>query len=116
MQDLYDNIIKWLLPFILTSIVTFIGKIIKELKNVKKANEVEHKSVHNGILAILRSEIVSYSEYYITLGYLPDHARITLSELMDNYKKLGGNHGIEQLVDQCFQLPPINVKVLNEKE
>ena len=91
-----DTIIKWAIPFILSGIITFVVKIIKGLGAQKKA-----------LVALLRSQIVSKCEKYKKDGFLPEYARYCLEDLFKQYKTLGGNHGIEVLVEETFKLPPI---------
>ena len=95
-----EIILKWGIPFILTAIITY---IIKELKDNNNSN----KAMKSGLLAIIRSQIVSKCEKYIKEGYLPEYARYCLEDLFKQYKTLGGNHGIEVLVNKTFELPPI---------
>lgn len=71
-----------------------IKKIIEDNELLKKSN-----------LSLIRSQLVSKCEHYLKLGYLPEYARYCLEELHKNYKKLGGNHGIEVLVDKTYELP-----------
>lgn len=101
-----ETIIKWLIPTILTGILSY---VVKELKDNRKNNLAMEKSM----VAILRSQIVSKCENYIGQGYLPDHARFCLEDLFTQYTVLGGNHGVEALVKQCNVLPPIKIKKVN---
>lgn len=94
------EIIKWGVPFILTGILTYIIKSLKENKN-------NNKAMKNGLLAIIRSQLVSKCEKYQKEGYLPEYARYCLEDLFKQYKVLGGNHGIEILVDETFKLPSV---------
>ena len=91
--------IKWVIPFICTGAFTY---IIKKLRDNDKAN----KAMKSSQLALIRGQIVSKCENYIKEGYLPEYARYCLEELFKNYQALGGNHGVEVLVDQCYRLPP----------
>lgn len=93
-----EIILKWGIPFILTAIITY---IIKELKDNNNSN----KAMKSGLLAIIRSQIVSKCEKYQKEGYLPEYARYCLEDLFKQYKQLGGNHGIEILVTETFKLP-----------
>lgn len=58
------------------------------------------------MLSLIRSQIVSKCENYLKEEYLPEYARYCLEDLFRQYKALGGNHGVEVLVNQCFALPP----------
>ncbi|MCI9586261.1 MAG: hypothetical protein HFH45_06500 [Bacilli bacterium] len=93
-------ILNCIIPFILT---TILGIIIKELKDNKNNN----KAMQESMVLLLRSQITGKCEKYIELGYLPDYARSCIADLFKQYKILGGNHGVEKLVDLVFSLPPI---------
>lgn len=91
-------VIKWGIPFILTGVI---GYIIKELKD----NKISNKAMKQSMILLMRSQIVGKCEKYQDLGYLPDYARSCLEDLFKEYKVLGGNHGVEKLVDKTFELP-----------
>lgn len=93
-QEILMTIFKWAIPIVLTGFTTMIVKIYKDNKAVKLA-----------ILSIIRSQIVSKCESYQCKGYLPEYARYCLEDLFKQYKSLGGNHGIEILVNNTFELP-----------
>lgn len=95
-----QEIIKWGIPFLLTGIITW---IIKELKENKQNNS----AMKSGMIAIIRSQLVSKCEKYQKEGFLPEYARYCLEDLYKQYKQLGGNHGIDILVDETFKLPPV---------
>lgn len=97
-----EIIINWAVPTFLTFCC---GYIVKELRENKNNNKVTKES----IIILLRSQITSKVENYMTLGYLPSYARECLQELYKQYHSLGGNHGLEELVKQCFKLPPIKM-------
>lgn len=59
------------------------------------------------MLSLIRSQITIKCEKYLEQGYLPEYARYCLEQLFKNYKALGGNHGVELLVNQCYELPPM---------
>lgn len=95
-----DILLNCIIPFILT---TILGIITKELKDNKNNN----KAMQESMVLLLRSQITEKCEKYIELGYLPDYARSCIEDLFKQYKILGGNHGVEKLVDLVFSLPPI---------
>lgn len=75
-------------------------------------NEVANDSMKNSMIILLRSQIVSKCETYQKLGYLPSYARSCLDDLFLQYKRLGGNHGVEILVNKTLELPATD---LNKK-
>lgn len=93
-QEILMTIFKWGIPIVLTGISGIVVKIYKDNKAVKLA-----------LLSIIRSQIVSKCESYQSKGYLPEYARYCLEDLFVQYKALGGNHGIEVLVNNTFELP-----------
>lgn len=93
-------ILDCIIPFALT---TILGIIIKELKDNKNNNKAMQKSM----VLLLHIQITIECEKYIKMGYLSDSARSDIEELFKQYKILGGNHGLEKLVDLVFSLPPI---------
>lgn len=104
MEQILKIILSWVIPLILSTIFGFLIKIIKDNKAMKLS-----------ILSLIRSQIVGKCEKYIKEGVLPEYARYCLDDLFEQYKALGGNHGIEILVKKCFELPPIERREDNEK-
>jgi hypothetical protein len=70
-------------------------------------NDLNNKAMQNSMMILLRSQIVSKCETYSKSGYLPDYARSCLTDLFAQYTALGGNHGVNVLVDETLKLPPI---------
>ena len=99
MEEVIKIILNWLIPVVLTGIFIFLQKNAKDNKIMKMS-----------MLSLIRSQIVSKCESYNKKGFLPEYARYCLSDLFEQYKALGGNHGIEVLVNNTFELPS------NEKE
>lgn len=99
-MELIRIVFQWVIPTVLTALS---GYIVSSLKENKKSNQAMKDSMR----IILRSQIVSKVEKYEELGYLPDYARSCIEDLYVEYKNLKGNHGVDQLVQQAFSLPPI---------
>ena len=98
-MDTIKIILEWAIPFFLTGICAFIAKF---MTSVKKNNEVMKEAMKS----ILRSQIISKSENYLSLGYLPSYARDCLDSLEEQYELLGGNGSTKSLVSQALLLPP----------
>lgn len=97
-EEIIITIIKWAIPVILGALFSWIAGSISKMKK-------DDKAVKAGLLAIIRSQIVSKCESYQKKGFLPEYARFCLEDLHKQYKALGGNHGIEILVENTFNLP-----------
>lgn len=98
MQDIIKIVLNWAIPLILTGMLGFMIKVVSDNRTMKSS-----------MLSLIRSQIVSKCERYLKQGYLPEYARYCLQELFSSYQKLGGNHGIEELVNQTFKLPPSEI-------
>ena len=113
---------------IVTAILSFITALVqlhsnkkakdsdKTLVELKKnvdykleENEKSNKAMKEATVAMLRSQIVSKCETYQKLGYLPEYARYCLTDLFKQYTALGGNHGVNVLVDEVLKLPAIKI-------
>lgn len=94
--NILSIIVSWAFPIILAGILAFMKRIVKDNKTVKES-----------MVMLLRSQIVGKVEKYMEMGFLPDYARSCLEDLFTQYQNLGGNHGVGQLVEQCYNLPPI---------
>ena len=68
-------------------------------------NEANNEAMKNSMIILLRSQIVSKCEKYQELGYLPDYARSCICDLFTQYTQLGGNHGVNILVDETLKIP-----------
>lgn len=110
--DIGTIILKWIIPLLCTAILGYINKKLKD-------NDQSNVAMKNSMIILLRSQIVSKAEKYEELEYLPDYARSCIVDLHEQYKTLGGNHGVEKLVDSVLELPPIkkedNHEVSNQK-
>ena len=113
---------------IVTAILSFITALVqlhsnkkakdsdKTLVELKKnvdykleENEKSNKAMKEATIAMLRSQIVSKCENYQKLGCLPEYARYCLTDLFKQYTALGGNHGVNILVDEVLKLPSIKI-------
>lgn len=94
MEQYIPVIMNWLIPVVLAGILAFMKKLISDNKALKAS-----------MLSLIRSQIVSKCEQYQKKGYLPEYARYCLEDLFKNYQTLGGNHGIEKLVNKTYELP-----------
>lgn len=99
MEQIIKTILNWAIPVILAGILAFMKKIISDNKAMKLS-----------ILSLIRSQIVGKCESYMKQGFLPEYARYCLEDLFKQYKALGGNHGVEKLVDNTFELPSSKAK------
>lgn len=87
------------------TLITFKNDVNSKLQD----NENSNKAMKEATIAMLRSQIISKCESYQKLGYLPEYARYCLTDLFKQYTALGGNHGVNILVDEVLKLPSIKI-------
>ena len=87
------------------TLLTFKNDVNSKLQD----NENSNKAMKEATIAMLRSQIISKCETYQKMGYLPEYARYCLTELFEQYTALGGNHGVNILVDEVLKLPAIKI-------
>lgn len=87
------------------TLITFKNDVNSKLQD----NENSNKAMKEATIAMLRSQIISKCENYQRMGYLPEYARYCLTELFEQYTALGGNHGVNVLVDEVLKLPAIKI-------
>lgn len=87
------------------TLITFKNDVNSKLQDNEKSN----KAMKEATIAMLRSQIISKCESYQRMGYLPEYARYCLTDLFKQYTALGGNHGVNILVDEVLKLPAIKI-------
>ena len=87
------------------TLITFKNDVNSKLQDNEKSN----KAMKEATIAMLRSQIISKCESYQKMGYLPEYARYCLTELFGQYTALGGNHGVNILIDEVLKLPSIKI-------
>lgn len=97
---------------ILTVISISIGRLFKRIDETKKAQEVmreenekEQTSLKNGVQALLRDRIIQSYSHYEEKGFCPIYARENLEKMHKEYKNLGGNGMIEDLMNKITDMP-----------
>ena len=106
MTEIIDIMTNWAIPTLLTGILAFITRIYQKNSNLINKINNDNNSVKDSLRLLLRSQIVGKCEQWLEVGYLPDSVRSCLEDMFEEYTKLGGNHGVNALVNQCFELPP----------
>lgn len=75
------------------------------LKNIRKDRE-RNEAIMQGTKVLLRSQLLDlYNIYYEEKGYCPIYVLENIEVLYKNYKLLGGNGTISQLIEKLKKLP-----------
>lgn len=102
------EIIKWAIPFFLGTIMT---AIINHIKNKYSKDKKKDKAIENAVQALLRNELIRrYREYKIK-GQMTILDKENIEHMYNEYKNLGGNGTVKELMDELFEVP---IKIIKE--
>lgn len=104
MELIVTEIIKWLIAFVLGAVVPTAIKIIK--KDKKK-----DKSIENAVQALLRNELIRRYREYKTKKEMTILDRENIEHMFEEYKNLGGNGTVKELMDELLEVPTKVVKL-----
>lgn len=104
MNIIVDLIIKWLIPFVLGTVSTYLISIIKKDRKKDKAME-------NAVQALLRNELVRRYREYKTKGEMTILDRENIEHMFEEYKNLGGNGTVKELMDELLEVKTKVIKI-----
>lgn len=101
------TIVGWLISALgVGSISSFLfTRKINAVKEQQEKDEIRQHAVEKGVQALLRAEIIRIYNKYIEKRSIPIYERENLEHLYAEYKALGGNGVIEDLIDKLRDLP-----------
>jgi hypothetical protein len=82
---------------ILTSLMGYIVWLLKEQRKDKKAQE-------QGIMLLLRVQLIEYHDKYMRKGKIPTYAYQNFEEMYKAYRELGGNSMAVKMHEEINQL------------
>lgn len=106
MHDILDLVLKWLVPFVLTTIAS--GAIAYSKGMHKRASDRE-KAIEEGLQSLLRAEIIRANDKYQGQGYCPVYAKEALRRAYESYHTLGGNDVATKLYEDVMKLPEYGI-------
>lgn len=89
-----ELVIKWAVPFLMGSLITFIGTLLQK-----------NKALRNGLQCLLRAEIIRSYDKYTLKKEIPIYAKEALEKEYKAYHKLGGNDVATALYNEMMELP-----------
>ena len=109
MNEVLDIILKWLIPFLCTSIATacigYVRGVHQKNKEEAEKADKEFQLMKDGLQALLRAGILRSHEKYMCKGYCAIYAREALDRTYQAYHGLGGNDVATDLYNQIKALP-----------
>ena len=80
---------------------------LKDIQNrkEKEENKEDIVSIKEGIVSLLRDRITQSCRYIENNGFITQQQITSITDLYDSYKNLGGNHGLNIIVEKAIKLP-----------
>ncbi len=91
-----EFIAEYWMGFAFTILTTALVKLANQFKKIKS----NYSAVENGIVALLRVEIIKIYNEYVDGKSMPIYAKENFFALYNTYKALGGNGTIENLKNE----------------
>ena len=93
-----ELIIEHIAEFVLGVLLT---AVLAKFKKTKKEND----SIKEGMLSLLRAELIRSGEKYLEQRWIPIYAKDAFDKAYIAYHGLGGNGTMTQLHEQVMELP-----------
>lgn len=100
-----EFVIKYWVEVVFGIVCGIFGFLFRFLnKKVKKQIE-KQRAIENGVQALLRDRLIDRYDQCMKKGELSILDRENLNHMFDEYKNLGGNGTVEQLISDLLELP-----------
>lgn len=97
-----DEIVLKFVGTVVSFITTgFLGYLVAKLKDYKKRDISQEEALK----CLLRSNITSKYYVYTELKEIPLYEKENIDYMFEQYKKMGGNSYVEQIVKEINKLP-----------
>ena len=93
-----------------TVIPTAIGAILGFLGTKLKKNKNKDKAIEEAVHALLRNELIRRYREYKAKGEMTILDRENIEAMFKQYKNLGGNGTVKELMDELLEVPTKVIK------
>lgn len=93
-----------------TIIPTVIGAVLGFLGTKLKKNKKKDLAIENAVQALLRNELIRRYREYKTKGEMTILDRENIEAMFKQYKNLGGNGTVKELMDELLEVPTKVIK------
>lgn len=96
-------IIKYWVETIFGGVLILMGVLLKKVKK----EVAGFKATQNGVQSLLRDKIIDKYDKYKETNKIPLYAKESIMHLYDDYKALGGNGVIEDIIEEIREMEVI---------
>lgn len=105
MIAMLEWILEYWLQIVFTAIVSIVTWSVKRIATKVSIEHQEQIQLRNGLLALLRSNIITEYNHYIDKHYVPIYAMESIEAAYQAYHDLGGNGTVTKLYKELKALP-----------
>ena len=105
-----DFIVKYWLEIIFALICSIFSYLFSIFMKKVKEQERKQKAIESGVQALLRNELIRRYREYEVKGELSILDRENVEHMFTEYKNLGGNGTVKQLMNELLELPTKVIK------
>lgn len=91
-------ILSYLIPALLGAGIGFLSSKLKK-------DKAKEKAIEDGVLALLKNELLKEYREYKDKGELSILDKENIESMFIQYKNLGGNGTVKHLIDELMELP-----------
>ena len=96
-------------------LLTLVKNLLDENKKLKLEREEKEKAVQDGMMLLLKIQLIEYHDKYMKSGDIPSYVYDNFDEMYKVYATLGGNGMVEHMKESIDKLR-ITTGVLNSRE
>ncbi len=100
-----DYFIQHFAEFASASVIALITFAFKKVYKDIMENNREIESMKQGLISLLRSDIINAYYQYAEKEYIPIYAMENVTEMYNAYHNLGGNGTVTKLFNELQELP-----------
>lgn len=96
-------------------LLTLVKNLLDENKKLKLEREEKEKAVQDGMMLLLKIQLIEYHDKYMKSGDIPSYVYDNFDEMYKVYVTLGGNGMVKHMKESIDKLR-ITTGVLNSRE
>lgn len=93
-----NDIVQVVVSVVVTAIVTMAITYVKTVRS-------SVRSIKDGVLSLLRAELIRSHDKYCKKNYCPLYAKEALEKAYNAYHNLGGNGAMTRIYEEIIELP-----------
>ncbi len=95
-------------------LLTLVKNLLDENKKLKLEREEKEKAVQDGMMLLLKIQLIEYHDKYMRSGDIPSYVYENFDEMYKVYDKLGGNGMVKHMKESIDKLR-VTTGVLKEQ-